>query len=81
MSTNRRRQCCMCGATVEDGEIPFIDDDDLCDLCCKIDIIVSTSERMMAEGKSWQQIGDAIGWSPEAVKREYERQKQAEDGQ
>lgn len=80
MSTKYRRQCCMCGATEEDGEIRFIDDDDLCDLCSKVDIIVATSERMLAERKSWQQIGDAIGWAPEAAKREYERQKQTEGG-
>ena len=33
---------------------------------------IPTIERMLAEGKSWQEIGAAIGWCPETAKRHYE---------
>lgn len=34
--------------------------------------------RMLAEGRSWRQIGDAIGWDGETAKRWYEMESASE---
>lgn len=33
---------------------------------------ISTIEQMLAEGKSWEEIGDVINWCPKTAKRHYE---------
>ena len=33
-----------------------------------------TVERMLADGKSWEEIGKAIGWCPITAKEFYERE-------
>jgi hypothetical protein len=32
---------------------------------------IPTIEKMLAAGRSWKEIGDAIGWCPETAERHY----------
>ena len=36
---------------------------------------IPTVERMLSEGKSWKEIGEAIGWCASTAREYYEREK------
>jgi hypothetical protein len=38
---------------------------------------IPTIERMLAEGASWPEIGDAICWCPDTAREWYERDQEA----
>jgi hypothetical protein len=38
---------------------------------------IPTIERMLAEGASWPEIGDAIGWCPDTAREWFKRDQEA----
>lgn len=34
---------------------------------------IPTIEKMLAEGRTWEEIGRTIGWCPETARRHYEK--------
>lgn len=41
---------------------------------------IPTVERMLAEGKTWDEIGAEIGWLPETSREHYERYRERKGG-
>jgi len=42
---------------------------------------LETVERMVREGRSWEEIGDEIGWAPDAAERFWKMEREGGDVQ